>query len=183
MSIPVDYHALGNMIYNLEGRKGLKEVIFTQSAVKEVLTYLKLLEEEVNKERLEEKKYYDNLYNSKGALEGKANICSICGKQYEGMGNDIRPLVTSRGNRCCDKCNMDIVIPNRMKFWEAEYWYVIKDTRDNYYVDHTGLSNSAVSLLSDYIPKFLTYEDAEKHIRLNKLKYCTPVRILIREDN
>ena len=37
--------------------------------------------------------------------------CSICGKQYEGYGNNAQPL---NEYSCCDECNTRVVIPIRM---------------------------------------------------------------------
>jgi DNA-directed RNA polymerase subunit RPC12/RpoP len=39
--------------------------------------------------------------------------CVICGKEFEGYGNNPWP-VKSRG-RCCDECNLNVVIPARLK--------------------------------------------------------------------
>lgn len=37
--------------------------------------------------------------------------CSICGKNYEGYGNNAQPV---NDGRCCDKCNLETVIPRRI---------------------------------------------------------------------
>lgn len=42
----------------------------------------------------------------------KKNICCICGKEYEGYGNNPSPLKES--GRCCDKCNR-LVVLERLK--------------------------------------------------------------------
>ncbi|MCI9015927.1 MAG: hypothetical protein HFJ53_02005 [Clostridia bacterium] len=39
-------------------------------------------------------------------------ICSICGKHYEGYGNNAQPV---NDGRCCDYCNSTIVIPRRIQ--------------------------------------------------------------------
>ena len=39
-------------------------------------------------------------------------ICSICGKNYEGYGNNAQPV---NNGRCCDKCNATVVIPRRIQ--------------------------------------------------------------------
>ncbi len=39
-------------------------------------------------------------------------ICSICGKHYEGYGNNAQPV---NNGRCCDKCNGTIVVPRRFQ--------------------------------------------------------------------
>ena len=111
--------------------------------------------------------------------------CCFCNKEINGYGNDIRPLISSLGTRCCDHCNLSIVIPNRVKFWFTripDIW-VIKDTTDGYYYDVTLLSNSAVTIHSDYIIKFMSLEEAEEFIIKNKLKNCKAVRIISREDD
>ena len=38
-------------------------------------------------------------------------VCSICGKKYEGFGNNASPI---NSGRCCNECNSDIVIPMRL---------------------------------------------------------------------
>lgn len=42
----------------------------------------------------------------------KQQICSICGKSYEGYGNNAQPV---NNGRCCDKCNATVVIPRRIQ--------------------------------------------------------------------
>lgn len=42
----------------------------------------------------------------------KQKICSICGKSYEGYGNNAQPV---NSGRCCDVCNSEIVIPRRLQ--------------------------------------------------------------------
>ena len=39
-------------------------------------------------------------------------ICSICGKNYEGYGNNAQPV---NNGRCCDECNITIVVPRRFQ--------------------------------------------------------------------
>ena len=38
-------------------------------------------------------------------------VCSICGKKYEGFGNNARPI---NNGRCCDECNRTKVVPFRI---------------------------------------------------------------------
>lgn len=45
--------------------------------------------------------------------------CCFCGTlmvDFEDS-HDIRPLVTARGDRCCDICNRDVVVPSRAYLW------------------------------------------------------------------
>lgn len=41
--------------------------------------------------------------------------CCICGKEIVGWGNNPYPASKKVGDRCCDKCNTEIVIPMRIK--------------------------------------------------------------------
>lgn len=49
--------------------------------------------------------------------------CCICGKKIEGVGNNPdgaldwfgRPIDWRKSDRCCDECNLEIVIPDRVK--------------------------------------------------------------------
>jgi len=34
------------------------------------------------------------------------SICSICGKEYNGLGNNARPI---NDGRCCDVCNYLVI--------------------------------------------------------------------------
>lgn len=38
--------------------------------------------------------------------------CCICGKTFQGWGNDAAPI---KNGVCCDKCNDERVIPARLK--------------------------------------------------------------------
>ena len=38
--------------------------------------------------------------------------CSICKDEIKGYGNNAEPV---NGGRCCDKCNMEVVIPARLE--------------------------------------------------------------------
>lgn len=52
----------------------------------------------------------------------KANrICSICGKKYDEYGNNAQPV---NDGRCCDECNMKVVIPIRISIHQK----ITKDT-------------------------------------------------------
>lgn len=38
--------------------------------------------------------------------------CCICGEKIEGYGNNAEPV---KSERCCDACNIKVVIPARIK--------------------------------------------------------------------
>lgn len=40
-------------------------------------------------------------------------ICCICGKEFEGYGNNPYPIKNE--GRCCEECNSQIVIPERLR--------------------------------------------------------------------
>ena len=39
-------------------------------------------------------------------------ICCLCGNGYIGFGNNAYPI---KEDKCCDNCNKDYVIPERIK--------------------------------------------------------------------
>lgn len=41
-------------------------------------------------------------------------VCCICGNEYEGYGNNPAPICEEPGERCCDCCNEEVVIPERI---------------------------------------------------------------------
>ena len=43
-------------------------------------------------------------------------VCCICGKECTGYGNNPEPIVPyASGQRCCDQCNAEKVIPKRLE--------------------------------------------------------------------
>ena len=42
----------------------------------------------------------------------KKKKCCICGREFEGWGNNPQPVKAS--GECCDKCNWEKVIPARL---------------------------------------------------------------------
>lgn len=46
------------------------------------------------------------------AASNEKQVCCICGKEFEGFGNNPDPY--KRRGCCCDQCNRDYVIPSRM---------------------------------------------------------------------
>lgn len=46
--------------------------------------------------------------------------CPICGQTYSGLGNNSDPLNFSR---VCDKCNLNVVIPTRLKILRQRKFY------------------------------------------------------------
>ena len=41
-------------------------------------------------------------------------VCAICGKEFEGFGNNPYPVRISEEARCCDDCNSRFVIMSRL---------------------------------------------------------------------
>lgn len=48
---------------------------------------------------------------NKSNKTAEKHICSICGKEYVGYGNNAQPV---NDGRCCDECNLKIVVPYRI---------------------------------------------------------------------
>lgn len=45
----------------------------------------------------------------------ETQVCVICGKEFEGYGNNPEPVKPSSEGQCCDDCNMLYVIPARIE--------------------------------------------------------------------
>lgn len=45
-------------------------------------------------------------------IEKKMQVCCICGKKFKGWGNN--PIPVKASGRCCDRCDLDYVIPARI---------------------------------------------------------------------
>ena len=43
------------------------------------------------------------------------HICCICGKEFEGFGNNPYPVNKDENARCCDVCNDTVIIPARIE--------------------------------------------------------------------
>ena len=41
-------------------------------------------------------------------------VCCICGKTFNGYGNNPYPVSKDESAKCCDQCNLDAVIPARL---------------------------------------------------------------------
>ena len=41
-------------------------------------------------------------------------VCCICGKTFNGYGNNPYPVSKNENDKCCDQCNLDVVIPARL---------------------------------------------------------------------
>ena len=40
--------------------------------------------------------------------------CCICGKEFTDWGNDPWPVNTDENAKCCDDCDMSVVVPARL---------------------------------------------------------------------
>ena len=110
----------------------------------------------------------------------RSGKCCFCGKSYDNWGNDIRPLVTGKGDRCCNECNINIVIPNRIKFWNVEYIYIVEDTRTNKYVGtETCIRTNKISEAQ----RFDTDSDCIEFITRVGNPDWKLRRIILKEDN
>lgn len=49
--------------------------------------------------------------NAKKNEHKDEKICCICGKKFTGYGNNAAPV---KDGRCCDHCNIAVVIPARI---------------------------------------------------------------------
>ena len=54
----------------------------------------------------------------KGENNMELKKCCICGKKFDGWGNN--PYPAREKGECCDKCNWEIVIPMRMLLYKGQ---------------------------------------------------------------
>ena len=47
-------------------------------------------------------------------------ICCICGRKVKEWGNDPWPVMLDDDAKCCNKCDMEVVLPARMNLMEAK---------------------------------------------------------------
>lgn len=47
-------------------------------------------------------------------IKPKTNTCILCKQPYQGYGNNPEPIVLYNSGLCCDKCNLEKVIPARL---------------------------------------------------------------------
>lgn len=108
--------------------------------------------------------------------------CSICGKEYEGYGNNPAPL--KRGN-CCDECNYKIVLPLRLYFNEMNSKQLLTLTPEGTMKISEKMDKAPLKLLQKEVggyieiypkehPHFLFLVDEEgllKRREVNKLGY------------
>ena len=53
--------------------------------------------------------------DNKKIIKKEEHICCICGKKFNGYGNNPDPV--KKEGRCCDDCNSTKVIPARLEEW------------------------------------------------------------------
>ena len=51
----------------------------------------------------------------KGLDKMEKFICCLCGKEVEEYGNNPYPVDKIEVHKCCDDCNMNVVIPARLE--------------------------------------------------------------------
>ena len=47
-------------------------------------------------------------------MNNETKICCICGKSFNGWGNDPWPVVMDDDAECCDDCDMGVVLAARI---------------------------------------------------------------------
>jgi hypothetical protein len=47
----------------------------------------------------------------------RKGICCFCGEKYKDWGNNPQPIIED--GRCCDRCNWYVVLPARVREYEA----------------------------------------------------------------
>ncbi len=61
---------------------------------------------------------YEEPYFEALDVDNKKDVCCICGCDIEGYGNNAAPV---KDGRCCDKCNIEVVVPARLGLLNEEF--------------------------------------------------------------
>ena len=88
--------------------------LVTESLDTKKVDYKKLLKEDINNAKEEEKSVMEETLDHNGIKldENKEQECVICHQPFEGYGNNAEPVAEGR---CCDECNAKVVIPARIE--------------------------------------------------------------------
>ena len=65
------------------------------------------------REGLDLEKFFENMWDDYGV--GVAGKCSLCNGNYIFGGNNPQPVINDYNARCCERCNEEIVKPERIK--------------------------------------------------------------------
>ena len=57
----------------------------------------------------------------------KTYRCCICHKEFTGYGNDPWPIDTRDDVKCCDNCNFQVVVPERLRGMLRGGEYIINE--------------------------------------------------------
>ena len=107
-------------------------------------------------------------------IEGEKKVCCICGKEYEGYGNNAEPY---KEGYCCDGCNMKFVIPDRLNKAKKPNNESLKE---GYKDELKATINDLESALrapktspkySDLIANYTTVQNARKELKELKKRY------------
>lgn len=71
------------------------------------------------------------------------NICSICGDEFEGYGNNAQPV---NNGTCCDNCNKRVVLPIRINSWHV---HSIKEKNQSEILEVVSNNNVRFDYLKD----------------------------------
>lgn len=89
--------------------------LVTESLDTKKVDYKKLLKEDLEKSTDDDKKVMNETLEHIGIKldeSAEKKVCVICGKEFEGYGNNAQPV---KDGLCCDECNAKEVIPARLK--------------------------------------------------------------------
>lgn len=103
----------------------------------------------------------------------KARKCILCDKDFEGMGNNAKPLADGR---CCDECNLRKVIPARL---EGKSLDDLKDAQITTNKDSDSINTDEVFFRGLQIPE----NDRLKHYQLVKKYWNIKMNNTINEED
>lgn len=99
--------------------------------------------------------------------------CCICGKEFEGQGNNANPV---KDGTCCDDCNENVVLPARIGWIKIENWRIEELTgyvpQTTFYMDFSIAEKFGVEAIKE------TYTDAFNGWKSNEV-YITELTMVL----
>ena len=73
--------------------------------------------------------------------DDETGACSICGRRYQNWGHNAQPV---NDGRCCDHCNVAVVVPKRLRSGPAKNFLAGRRTKQNLFVCHDQVTGCSI---------------------------------------
>ena len=83
--------------------------------------------------------------------QDQPTICCLCGKPFDGFGNNPEPVKLYEEGRCCNACNKNLVIPWRVEYGRDAFPLDIPIGSGKHFDQCVGFQRSMGKLDKDYV--------------------------------